>query len=77
MRMSQLQVGAPVKINIHDPERWTSRAVQNLDGKTGKIVKVELYKALVEFDTPAEPFYDNGRGHKSFWFVELDLEKVS
>ena len=86
MTKEHKSVGKRVQVCIENTTRYAMGCAVKLDGKKGVIsaYSPSSYNGqdkggnpgpafLVEFDTPAEPWYSNSSPHSAFWLPPCDL----
>ena len=85
----EYKVGDKVKVSIVDPNTYTERCYESLNGLKGQIEKLrdmdnwtdKVYKDpqminqvyLVRFEKPYAAWFTHQRPNTSFWFPEHDL----
>lgn len=78
------EIGARVRVRIKRPETYASGAAANLDGKPGIVAELTPEsdawgrprgdrRALVRFDSPANPWWAHQRPVAAFWFAPSEL----
>lgn len=66
-----------VVVCLNNYQKYTIKAAISMDGKTGTIIEVKENKYLIQFDIPANPWWENQLPVNSFWFDREELYLIN